>query len=257
MVETFALALRRDEYTHILLILPITTALLYTEWPSVPSKHEGRYRWSSTLLVVAGLAGITAVLAGHGDLQMSLGVAAIIIWCLGSFSFCFGGVAFRALLFPLCFLFFLVPIPEVALNRIIAFWQQGSAFAATLLFSAAGIPVVRDSIVLSIPGLTLEIAQECSSLRSSLMLLVATMVLAHLFLRSTWRKIFLVLVAVPLSIAKNGVRIFTISMLGIRVNSAFLHGRLHRNGGIVFFSLALLAILLLLWLLGRRERWVD
>jgi exosortase/archaeosortase family protein len=59
--------------------------------------------------------------------------------------------------------------------------------------------------------------------------------------------------AIPLSIAKNGVRIFTISMLGTRVDPGFLHGNLHRHGGVIFFLLALLAVVLLLWLLGRSE----
>jgi exosortase/archaeosortase family protein len=85
------------------------------------------------------------------------------------------------------------------------------------------------------------------------MLIVTSMVLAHLFLRSFWRKTAVVLTAIPLSIAKNGVRIFTIAMLGTRVDPGFLHGDFHHHGGIVFFLLALFAVLLLLWLLNRRE----
>jgi exosortase/archaeosortase family protein len=85
------------------------------------------------------------------------------------------------------------------------------------------------------------------------MLIVTSMVLAHLFLRSFWRKAVVALAAIPLSIAKNGVRIFVISMLGTRVDPGFLHGNLHRHGGIVFFLLALFVVLLLLWLLSRGE----
>jgi len=107
--------------------------------------------------------------------------------------------------------------------------------------------------VLSIPGLTVEVAKECSCIRSSLMLLVTSMVLAHLFLRSIWRKTVVMLAAIPLSVAKNGLRIFILSMLGTRVDPGFLHGNLHHHGGIVFFAAALLAQLLLLWLLSRSD----
>jgi exosortase len=254
LFDTFSLALRRDEYTHIILILPITAALLYTEWPLDQPSYNAFPGWGAALLALALLIGLPARFVLHADWQMFVGVIAVVLWWLGSFVLCFGEATFRTLRFPLCFLFCLVPIPEVALNRIIAFWQQGSAVAATLLFSVAGVPVSQDGVVLSIPGLTLEIAQECSSLRSSLMLVVTSIVLAHLFLRSNWRRVFLVLAAIPISIAKNGVRIFTISMLGTRVDSGFLHGRLHRNGGIVFFLLGMFAVLLLLWFLGRSER---
>jgi len=69
--------------------------------------------------------------------------------------------------------------------------------------------------------------------------MISSMALAHLYLRSYWGKILLILAAVPISMAKNGVRIFALSMLGMKVNPAFLYGRLHRNGGIVFFLLAM------------------
>jgi exosortase/archaeosortase family protein len=106
---------------------------------------------------------------------------------------------------------------------------------------------------LHIPGLTLEVAPECSSIRSSLMLIVTTMVLAQVLLRSPWRKVLVITVAIPLSIAKNGLRIFTLGMLATRVDPSFLTGRLHRQGGIIFFSVALAAIIFFLWILRRGE----
>jgi exosortase/archaeosortase family protein len=85
------------------------------------------------------------------------------------------------------------------------------------------------------------------------MLVVTTMVLAQLLLRSAWRKTLVVAVAVPLSVAKNGLRIFTIAMLGTRVDRGFLTGNLHHHGGVVFFLIALAGIFLLLWALRRTE----
>ena len=254
--STLALALGSDEYTHLLLILPISAALIFTERAGLqPGFEQPGTALDSTLLVIAVLlAACARWIAGlSSDLRLSLAMLAIVIWWIGSFVFCFGPRVARRFLFPLCFLFWLVPIPALALNKIVAIWQQGSALSARLLFSAVGIPVSQDGILLSIPGLTLEVAQECSSLRSSLMLVVTSMVLAHLFLRSFWRKTAVVLVAIPLSIAKNGLRIFTIAMLGTRVDPGFLHGNLHRKGGIFFFLIALFAILLLIWLLSKGE----
>jgi exosortase len=257
LLGTFALALRRGEYTHILLIIPISAALIYTEWPSLKADSKPSYGIGLALLVAAVLVALGGKLMGQSDAQLTWGMLALVTWWLGAFIVCFGVRTFWALLFPLCFLFWLVPIPELTLNRIVALWQHGSALSASLLFSAVGVPVTQDGVMLAIPGLTLEVAQECSSLRSSLMLIVTSMVLAHLFLRSFWRKAALVLIAIPLSIAKNGVRIFTIAMLGTRVDPGFLHGNLHHHGGIVFFLLALFVWLLLLWLLSRTENQIS
>jgi exosortase len=117
----------------------------------------------------------------------------------------------------------------------------------------AGVAVEREGLFVHIPGLTIEVARECSSIRSSSMLLVTTMVLAQLLLRSPWRKAFVVAVAIPLSVAKNGLRIFVIAMLATRVDPSFLTGRLHHQGGIFFFLIALGAIFLLLWIVRRGE----
>jgi len=107
--------------------------------------------------------------------------------------------------------------------------------------------------MLSIPGLDIEVARECSSIRSSLMLIVTTMVLAHLFLRSWWRKVLLIVMAIPLSVAKNGLRIVTIAELGTRFDRGFLDGKLHHHGGIIFLALAVVAVGALLWVLRRTE----
>jgi exosortase len=255
LLGTFALAMRSGEYTHLLLILPISASLIYAERDALKPRFEPGVGLGSALLALAILIGGCSIWIGGfaSDLQLCFGMLAVVIWWIGSFVFCFGLRVARLFLFPLGFLFWLVPIPQLALDKIVAIWQHGSATSASLLFSAVGVPVAQNGIFLSIPGLTLEVAQECSSLRSSLMLVVTSMVLAHLFLRSFWRKAVVVLVAVPLSIAKNGVRIFTIAMLGTGVDPGFLNGKLHHHGGIAFFLLALVAVLLLLWLLGRGE----
>jgi exosortase len=179
---------------------------------------------------------------------------ALVVWCAGAFVLCFGTRLTRKFLFPLGFLLWMVPIPELLLASIITFLQQWSAFAAQLLFTAVGVPVSQDGFFLTIPGLTVEVAKECSSIRSSLMLVVTTMVLAQLLLRSFWRKLLVVAVAVPLSVAKNGLRIFVIAMLGTKVDPAYLNGRLHHQGGVVFLAIALLVIFLLLWILRKCEQ---
>jgi exosortase len=231
--------------------------LIFSERDLLKLAPESAVGLGSFLLIAAILIGAFSRTISQIDVQLSIEMLSIVIWWIGSFVLCFGSHVARLFLFPLCFLFWLVPIPAPLLEKIVAIWQHGSAISASLLFSALGIPNTQNGIMLSIPGLNLEVAQECSSLRSSLMLIVTSMVLAQLFLQSFWRKTVVVLAAIPLSIAKNGVRIFTISMLGTRVDPGFLHGNLHRHGGIVFFLLALGVVVLLLWLLNRSENGVH
>jgi exosortase/archaeosortase family protein len=63
----------------------------------------------------------------------------------------------------------------------------------------------------------------------------------------------LVLASIPLSVLKNAIRIVVIGELGTRVNPSFLHGNLHRQGGVIFLGLAALMLIALLWILRKSE----
>jgi exosortase len=255
ILQTLRLALDRDGYTQILLIIPVSVALIYRE-VSTNAHMKPSYGVGSALLVLAALVVVVARWQRallSADIQLFLSMLALVVWWVGSFIFCFGAAMARRCLFPLCFLLWMVPLPQFALDKIVGLLQQGSAFVAQFLFTLARVPVTKNGTMLSIPNLTVQIAEECSSIRSSLMLVVTSMVLAHLLLRSLWGKSLVVLAAIPLSIAKNGLRVFTLSMLGAYVEPAVFQSRLHREGGILFFIIALVALAILLWVVRRTE----
>ncbi len=255
-MSTFALALSDQQYTHILLIVPISVGLIVLDWKAPqPSSRLSVSIGSLFLVSAAVLAFIVRwkAIALHADVQLSENMLAFVLWWIGAFILCFGTGAFRNVRFPLLFLLWLVPFPTFLLDPIVGFLQRGSAASAHWLFVAARVPVEQRGMLLHIPDLTLEVAPECSSIRSSLILLVTTMVVAQLLLRSTWRKILVVAVAIPLSVAKNGLRIFVIGMLATRVDVSFLTGRLHRQGGVIFLLIALAVIFLIIWFLRRGE----
>jgi exosortase len=263
LVSCYKLALSNEAYTHILLILPLGLALLYVKIRELSSAKEfsaglaANYRSGGALLFLAFLLRIITA-RNIGALSqsdnLSLSILSVVICWIGVVIVCFGSSSVQRLLFPLCFLFLLVPFPDRLLNPITSFLQYQSALGASFLFHLARVPVTRDGVMLSIPGLDIEVAPECSSIRSSMMLIVITLTLAYLFLDSYWNRTLLVLVAIPLSVAKNAVRIFTIAELSTRVDPSFLTGRLHRQGGIVFLSLAVITVVWLLWILRKRER---
>lgn len=257
LISSFALALRDERYTHILLILPVSVTLIYQEWKSSTTSGESPSRLGLALLFAAVATTVTArlhILPLRVDEQLSLNMLALVVWWIGAFILSFGTRAFQRALFPLCFLFWIVPFPAFLLNPIVRVLQEGSAASARLLFAIAGVPVAQDEMQLTIPGLTLEVARECSSIRSSLMLVITTMVLAQVSLRSAWRRALVIAIAIPLSVAKNGLRIFVLALLATRVDRSFITGRLHHQGGIIYFLIALALIILLIWIAHHGEK---
>jgi len=61
-----------------------------------------------------------------GDQRLALNMLALVLWWIGAFMISFGTRAFRRALFPLFFLFWMVPIPEFILNPIVGLLQEGS-----------------------------------------------------------------------------------------------------------------------------------
>jgi exosortase len=257
LTSSLALAVRDSQYTHILLILPVSVSLIYLEWNRSESLANPRSSIGLILLIAAVVTTIAVrfqMLPLRRDEQLSVNMLTLVVWWIGGFIVSFGSGAFQRARFALCFLFWMVPIPQFLLNPVIRLLQEGSAASARLLFEAAGVPTAQDGTRITIPGLTVEVSAECSSIRSSLMLVVTTMVLAEVRLRSAWRKALVIAVAIPLSFGKNGFRIFVLAMLTTHVDRSFITGSLHHQGGIIYFLISLAAIVLLIWIARLTEK---
>jgi exosortase len=139
------------------------------------------------------------------------------------------------------------------LDLVIRWLQEGSTDVTCAIFKALGVPVFREGFVLTVPGVAIEVASECSGIRSSMALLITCLLAGYLYLRSGWRILLLVLLVIPLSIIKNGIRIATLTLLSLYVDPSFLRGRLHHDGGFVFFFLALAMIYPIFLLLKKAE----
>lgn len=256
LIETARLVLNQDAFTYIPLVLMLSVTFFYLRWHSVWKLATYSVAAGVPLLVIAAGIALRGYLWSSSlpdDALLSVRMAALVVWWVGAFTLCFGWKASRVALFPLLFLFAVVPLPAAVLDWIVPQLQIGSAWSAMALFRLFGVPVVRDGVFLNLPGLTLQVATECSSIRSSSMLLVTAIGVAQMLLRTRWRKAIVILAAVPLSVAKNGLRIFTIAMLSIKVDPGYLTGKFHHQGGVVFFAVALALLLLLVWWLRKGE----
>ena len=121
------------------------------------------------------------------------------------------------------------------------------------MFSLTGLPNVRSGNFFRLPTITIEVAEECSGIRSSWILFITSLVAAEMFLRSSWRRLILVALIIPLGVLRNGFRILVISWLCVEVGPHMIHSFIHHRGGPIFFALSLGPLFLLLWLLRRGE----
>ena len=256
LMRLLASLLGNDTFSQVPLIPLVSLFLIYSKREAIFSKLS--IGWGlGTSLIASGVALIELARLNSWQLtttnQISLLVFGMVLFWMGAFALLFGAQAFRAACFPLSFLVFTIPIPEPVLSKVIAFLQEGSSDLAEAFFQLARVPHFRQGFVFELPGVTIRVAEECSGIRSTLALLVTTVLASHFFLKRNWKRLLLILVVVPVAIFKNGLRIATLSILAIYVNPGFLYGNLHHDGGIVFFVIALLPMAFLLMLLQKGE----
>jgi len=241
-----------DSSSHIVLIPIISFFLLYLEKQKIFSITRTSVASGASLALLGVLLYWLVNRSSfplEGNWRLCLETLCVVLVWIAGFLLCYGFVALRAAAFPLLFLLLMVPLPDVIVDRAIYALQSGSTEISYLIFQLVGTPVSRHGFLLSVPGVTIEVAKECSSIRSSIALFITCLLAAHLYLRTAWKKFVFVVLGLLLSVVKNGIRITTLTLLSVYVDPGFLSGRLHRQGGFVFFLLALLILLpVLLWM---------
>ena len=255
--DLFHLSLSSDVYSHIFVIPLISGTLLFLRRHLVFERPASKKK----IAIIFSLLGVVLLFLSRGlsssispEFALELAILGFVLMIWSGFAWIFGIDAFLEAAFPLFFLLLMAPPPAFILDRLTVCLQWGSADVTNWLFHATGTPAVRDGLFFSLPSVIIEIAKECSGIRSTIALLITCLVAGYLLLGTSWSRALLLVAALPVLVLKNGIRIGTLTVLAVRVDPSFLYGRLHHDGGIAFFVLGLLALMPVLRGLQQIER---
>jgi exosortase C (VPDSG-CTERM-specific) len=170
----------------------------------------------------------------------------------GVFHFLGAGVA-RVTAYPLGLLLFLIPFPTAVRHGLEVVLQHSSAEVAYWMIKIAQIPVLRDGVVFALPGITIQVAEECSGIRSSLVLFITGLIGGFLFLETSKYRFWFTILMIPLGILRNGFRVLTLSLLCVHVDPKMIHSFIHHRGGPIFFALSLIPFFALLLHWRKKE----
>ena len=256
--DLLADAERMEYYSHILLIPLVSGYFFYTGRKEIFSNLQYSYSAGSLLLIIGLLLYVLGWSKGQNlnqnDYTSFMTFSVILFWT-GAFIFIYGTEAFRKAIFPVLFLILMIPIPSVLMDKIISALVSGSTVATHVLFKLSGMPFLKEGPVFHLPGITIEIAKECSGIRSSLGLFTTGILAGQVFLKSDWKKLILLMFVFPITVLKNGIRIMTLSLLAVYVDEKFItESFLHRSGGFLFYLPALLLLGIVLWWLRKAEQ---
>ncbi|RJP61322.1 MAG: exosortase/archaeosortase family protein [Candidatus Auribacter fodinae] len=187
------------------------------------------------------LALILHVLAQIGDLQR-ISIMAFIIFTGGIMLVMLGGQVTYRLLFPLCFLVFMVPMEfldgliGVKLRMIASQW-------AAIILDLLGYSIIRIGTQIEMIGIfSFDVAAPCSGLKSLVSLTALGIAFAYLTQKSQWKRALIAVSALPIAIIANVFRVVLIGLIAASLGKDMALGFFHSFSGFFLFTFALLAL---------------
>ncbi|MFW5906500.1 MAG: exosortase/archaeosortase family protein [Desulfobia sp.] len=234
--------------------IPLIAA--YMIWLKKDELKQIDYRGTNwgLILVIPGL--LQFFLAWVGSEYFLQGISLIVV-LLGSVIYLWGGKAGHVLLVPILYLIFMIPLPAIIWNQLSFPLALTASKAATWVAGAMGLSILREGNVLTMPNITLQVAEACSGLRSLTTLLALSALLAYISSLKNWKKWVLFLAAVPVAVLGNIFRLTTTALLANRYGSHMAEGFIHEFSGMVVFIVGLIMLLLMLALLSRLGNQVN
>src|SRR5262245_50669887 len=213
--------------SHTVLIPAASAYLIWQRRARLLEPPSGA-QWPGAILLLAALAVLinpwpanTGVSGSTPDNRLAVQILAYCLMLCSAGFFAFGAKNMKVCLFPVCFLFFTVPLPPAVVAALETGLQLSSAETAFAMIKTTGTPVFREGLVFWLPGLGIEVARECSGIHSSLVLFITALVAGDLFLNARWTRLLIAVIVIPLGIIRNGFRILVVSMLTVHVDPSY------------------------------------
>jgi exosortase len=229
-----------DDYSHGFLIVPLALFFAYErKYDLAAARIEGSW-WGVVPLTLASLA----LAIGRLGVELMAMRTSFVLTLIGIVLLVFGRRIFRILLFPLLFLFLMVPLPQSLLNVVAFPLQLMAARMAEDALHFLAIPALVEGNIIHLANAELFVAEACSGLRSVMALLTLGVVMAKFFQRGAGARLLLVASTIPIAILVNAIRVTLTGILTHHYGQEAAHGTIHDFQGLITFGVAFLILML-------------
>ena len=228
-----------NDQQHCWGIIPVAILLVLLRWREIAAAPRGG---GNSGLWFAG-AGVLLFVVGVRCSEARYTIFALPLLCYGSVRFLFGVAISRLVLFPCVFLLFMTPLGGVVQGTVPL--QILTAKAISLLSSVCGIPILVDGSRLSSPAGSfppMEIAGGCSGIRSLMAMTTLAALYAYFTMRGPVRGMLLFGSSLLFAVLGNFARVFSVVLFARFLDPQVATGLYHDYSGLVFFPVAVMAM---------------
>ncbi|KPJ59845.1 MAG: hypothetical protein AMJ46_09450 [Latescibacteria bacterium DG_63] len=151
----------------------------------------------------------------------------------------------RALLFPIGFFFFAIPLPQVLYFTLTSPLQTLAAKMGTGMATAVGVVALREGNIVQVGEISLGVAEACSGLRSLMAYSAVSVLIARYLHRSWLSRLVLVGSAAIVAVSANAFRLFFTCIGAVGYGPDFVEGWMHPFLGVVTFVSGVLVLLVI------------
>jgi exosortase len=216
---------------------------------SIPRRPSG---WGVLLL----LWGSLQALLGMTAQWVWVGRMAFLVSLVGYIAALFGWRIVRELTYPLCTLILMVAPPTFIFERLTLSLQLLASRLGELCLEALGYSVLREGNILEMVGIKLSVEEACSGIRSLVAIVFMCVLYNYFFVQGWSMKAVLLVMAIPVAILGNAVRIVATGVAG-QYNPALVSGAAHEAFGyvtVVAAALGVVAVHLMLQAIAKAWR---
>lgn len=257
-IQKQALISLNPDWSHAYLVPVIAGYYVYVNRDRLASVRIQRGWLGLPMLLVGmvGYFGFTLTSLNNHTLQgfcMILALSGVILFLLG-------GRFWRLVLFPQAYLVLAVRMPEPLLQMVTPTLQRWAAVGSYYLLNIIGYPTEIQGVTLTIVDsgnvYPLNIAEACSGMRMVVGFLALGIAIAFLSCRRSWQRITLIVLAVPVAVLVNIIRVATIGVM-TTFDESWARGDAHIFLGLVWLFPALLLYLGLSWIVQHIVIYED
>ncbi len=193
------------------------------------------------VIILASLAQLVVGIAGTEYFTMR---SSLVFLLAGIVLYWFGWEVLKVLALPIGFLIFMVPLPYIVYDALAFPLKLFVAKFSVISLKAMGVIVLREGNIIMFPNTVLEVADACSGLRSLMSLIALAVAFAFMSQKTSFKRTFLILMAVPIAILTNMIRVIVTGFLAQYYGAAAAEGFFHEFAGLAVFALAMVLLVL-------------
>lgn len=225
---------RDSYYTHGILIPFVTIYLIWQEKDKLKGIKPKESRWGMPL-VILGI--IIHILSALFRVYFTSGFSMIIV-LFGLILILYGKEVLNKIFFPLCFLVFMIPLPELVITNVSFRMKLFAAQIATIVLNNMRMPAIREGSLIKMRNAYVMVDDVCSGLRSLISLTALGSIFAFWMKGPMWKKILLFLSTIPIAIITNVCRIIFLASVSEIWGPQYATGFVHDASGFLVFALA-------------------